>query len=314
MSFYTNVQLVGDDLLYLGYEEGPGGLLERIQRRMKFSPTLFVCTDKKTKFKTLDGRYAKPVKFESVREARGFVDKYRDVEGFDVHGYDRYLYQFISEEFPQEVDYDLKTLKITSLDIEVACENGFPNVRECAEPLLSITVQDYASRRIKVWGTKPYHNTREDVEYILCDGEEHLLRAAFLHYWGTSFPDVLTGWNVELYDIPYICGRLERLFGSKEMKQFSPWGIVHREEMEIKGRTQILYNVFGVSVLDYLDLYKKFTYTNQESYRLDHIAFVELGENKLDHSEFENFKEFYTRDWQKVHRLQHQGRGTCSSP
>ena len=298
MSFYTNVQLVGDDLLYLGYEEGPGGLLERIQRRMKFSPTLFVCTDKKTKFKTLDGRYAKPVKFESVREARGFVDKYRDVEGFDVHGYDRYLYQFISEEFPQEVDYDLKTLKITSLDIEVACENGFPNVRECAEPLLSITVQDYASRRIKVWGTKPYHNTREDVEYILCDGEEHLLRS-FLHYWGTSFPDVLTGWNVELYDIPYICGRLERLFGSKEMKQFSPWGIVHREEMEIKGRTQILYNVFGVSVLDYLDLYKKFTYTNQESYRLDHIAFVELGENKLDHSEFENFKEFYTRDWQK---------------
>ena len=298
MSFYTNVQLVGDDLLYLGYEEGPGGLLERIQRRMKFSPTLFVCTDKKTKFKTLDGRYAKPVKFESVREARGFVDKYRDVEGFDVHGYDRYLYQFISEEFPQEVDYDLKTLKITSLDIEVACENGFANVRECAEPLLSITVQDYASRRIKVWGTKPYHNTREDVEYILCDGEEHLLRS-FLHYWGTSFPDVLTGWNVELYDIPYICGRLERLFGSKEMKQFSPWGIVHREEMEIKGRTQILYNVFGVSVLDYLDLYKKFTYTNQESYRLDHIAFVELGENKLDHSEFENFKEFYTRDWQK---------------
>ena len=152
MSFYTNVQLVGDDLLYLGYEEGPGGLLERIQRRMKFSPTLFVVTDKETKYKTLDGRYAKPVRFESVREARGFVDKYRDVEGFDVHGYDRYLYQYISEEFPNEVDFDLKTLKITSLDIEVACENGFPNVQECAEPLLSITVQDYTTKQIKVWG------------------------------------------------------------------------------------------------------------------------------------------------------------------
>ena len=102
-----------------------------------------------------------------------------------------------------------------------------------------------------------------------------------------------------MYDIPYICGRLERLFGAKKMKQMSPWNIVHREEMEIKGRTQILYNMYGVSVLDYMDLYKKFTYTNQESYRLDHIASVELGQNKLDHSEFENFKEFYTQDWQK---------------
>ena len=297
MSFYTNVQLVGDDLLYLGYEEGPGGLLERIQRRMKFSPTLFVVTDKETKYKTLDGRYAKPVRFESVREARGFVDKYRDVEGFDVHGYDRYLYQYISEEFPNEVDFDLKTLKITSLDIEVACENGFPNVQECAEPLLSITVQDYTTKQIKVWGTRPYENTRKDVEYVYCDDEEHLLNC--FAYWGVEFPDVLTGWNVELYDIPYICGRLERLFGAKKMKQMSPWNIVHREEMEIKGRTQILYNMYGVSVLDYMDLYKKFTYTNQESYRLDHIASVELGQNKLDHSEFENFKEFYTQDWQK---------------
>tara|TARA_B100000029_G_scaffold131936_1_gene125804 strand:- start:663 stop:3125 length:2463 start_codon:yes stop_codon:yes gene_type:complete len=285
--------MVGDNLLYLGYENG-----QRIQRKFKFSPTLFVVTDKKTKHRTLDGRYAKPVKFESIREARAFRDKYKDIDNFEVHGYDRYLYQFISKEFPAEVDYDLKSLKVTSLDIEVACENGFPNVQECAEPLLSITVQDYISRKIKVWGTKPYRTDRKDVEYILCDSEEHLLRA-FLHYWTTNFPDILTGWNVELYDVPYICGRMERLFGEKEMKQMSPWGIVHREEMEIKGRQQIIYNMFGINVVDYLDLYKKFTYTNQESYRLDHIAFVELGQKKLDHSEFENFKDFYTKDWQK---------------
>jgi len=293
MSFYTNVQMVGDNMLYLGYENG-----QRIQRKFKFSPTLFVVTDKKTKHKTLDGRYAKPIQFESIREARAFAEKYRDVENFEVHGYDRYLYQFISKEFPGEVDYDLKSLKVTSLDIEVACENGFPNVQECSQPLLSITVQDYISRKIKVWGTKPYRTDRKDVEYILCDSEEHLLRG-FLHYWTTNFPDILTGWNVELYDVPYICGRMERLFGEREMKQMSPWGIVHREDLEIKGRQQIIYNMFGINVVDYLDLYKKFTYTNQESYRLDHIAFVELGQNKLDHSEFENFKEFYTKDWQK---------------
>jgi DNA polymerase elongation subunit (family B) len=213
MSFYTNVQLVGEDILYIGYERG-----QRIQRRVKFSPTLFVVTDKKTKHKTLDGRYAKPIRFESVSEAKDFIQKYKDVANFEVHGYDRFLYQFISETFPEEVPYDPQGLKITSLDIEVACENGFPNVQECAEPLLSITVKDYTSKRIKVWGTAPYKTDRKDVEYILCDGEEHLLRS-FLHYWTNHFPDILTGWNVELYDIPYICGRLTRLFGEKEMKQ-----------------------------------------------------------------------------------------------
>ena len=293
MSFYTNVQLVGDNLLYLGYEDG-----QRIQRKFKFSPTLFVVTNKKTKWKTLDGRYAKPVKFESVREARQFVDKYKEVPNFEVHGYDRYLYQFISKEFPDEVDYDFKGMNIMSLDIEVACENGFPNVRECAEEMLSITVQDYQTRKLKVFGTRPYKNTRDDVEFILCDGEQHLLRC-FLDYWIQNFPDILTGWNVDGYDVPYICGRLDRLFGEKEMKLMSPWGIVKREEVEIKGREQIFYRMLGINVIDYLDLYKKFTYTNQESYRLDHIAFVELGQRKVDHNEFENFKDFYTSDWQK---------------
>ena len=293
MSFYTNVQLVGDNIHYLGYENG-----QRIQRKFKFSPTLFVVTKKETKHRTLDGRYAKPVRFGSVREARQFVDQYKEVPNFEVHGYDRYLYQFISKEFPNEVDYDFKKMNIMSLDIEVACENGFPNVRECAEEMLSITVQDYATRKIKVFGTRPYKNTRDDVEFILCDGEQHLLRC-FLDYWIQNFPDILTGWNVDGYDVPYICGRLERLFGEKEMKLMSPWGIVKREEIEVKGREQIFYRMLGINVIDYLDLYKKFTYTNQESYRLDHIAFVELGQRKVDHNEFENFKDFYTKDWQK---------------
>ena len=293
MSFYTNVNLIGNNLLYIGYEDG-----QRIQRKFKFSPTLYVVSNQITDYKTLDGRYAKPIRFDTVGQARDFKDKYKDVENFEVHGYDRFLYQYISEEFSDEVDYDIKTLKITSLDIEVACENGFPNVRECAEQLLAITVQDYQTRKLKVFATRDYHNTRKDVDFIYCDDEKHLLQC-FLAYWQTDFPDVLTGWNVELYDIPYICGRLERLFGEKEVKMMSPWGMVKSEEIEIKGRTNILYNLMGINVLDYMDLYKKFTYTNQESYRLDHIAFVELGQKKLDHSEYENFKDFYTKDWQK---------------
>jgi DNA polymerase elongation subunit (family B) len=60
-----------------------------------------------------------------------------------------------------------------------------------------------------------------------------------------------------------------------------------------------VYDIGGITVLDYLDLYKKFTYKAQESYRLDYIGEVELGKKKLDHSEFDTFKEFYTKNWQK---------------
>ena len=88
----------------------------------------------------------------------------------------------------------------------------------------------------------------------MCDGEEHLLRC-FLDYWIQNFPDILTGWNVDGYDVPYICGRLERLFGEKEMKLMSPWGIVKREEIEVKGREQIFYRMLvsmSLTILIYI--------------------------------------------------------------
>ena len=112
-------------------------------------------------------------------------------------------------------------------------------------------------------------------------------------------PDVITGWNIQLYDIPYIFRRLERVLGEKLKKRMSPWGLVSEGEIHLMGRTHITFDIGGVTQLDYLDLYKKFTYKAQESYRLDYIAEVELGQKKLDHSEFDTFKDFYTKGWQK---------------
>ena len=291
--FYTNVQLIKNNIYYIGYEDG-----QRIQRKFEFQPTLYLTSKKPSEWKTLTGQPVKEFKQDSVSEAKAFIERYKDVENTSVYGYDRYLYQFISQEFPDEVDYDVKQLKIMSLDIEVECENGFPNVQECAESMLSICMQDYHTRKITLFGTRPYNNTREDVNYIYCDDEEHMLQS-FLAFWQDNYPDILTGWNVELYDVPYICGRVERLFGKEQMRLLSPWGMVHGDEIEIKGRVNKVYEMKGISVMDYMDLYKKFTYTNQESYRLDHIANVELGQKKVQHDEFENFKDFYTKDWQK---------------
>ena len=123
----------------------------------------------------------------------------------------------------------------------------------------------------------------------------------FPFYWvvGENTPDILTGWNVNLYDVPYIARRVCRVLGEKWMKGLSPWNRANEREVYVQGRKNYAYDISGVNILDYLDLYRKFTYSNQESYRLDHIAFVELGQRKVDHSEYENFKDFYTSDWQK---------------
>ena len=184
------------------------------------------------------------------------------------------------------------------MDIEVAAESGFPDVFNVAEELLAITLQDYATKQIICFASRPFNNTRKDVKYVQCYDEFDLINR-FLDWWQAEQPEVITGWNCELYDIPYIVRRIERLMGEKVMKKLSPWNNVRTREIKLHGRDQLTCEMAGITVIDYLDLYKKFTYTNQESYRLDHIAFVELGERKLDHSEFDTFKEFYTKNWQK---------------
>ena len=293
MGFYTDVLLLGDDILYRGYEDG-----DAITYREKIRPLLyFVPQDqtKKSKYKTLDGRYAHPKRFDGARDARSFIEKYENVEGLEVHGYDRFVYQFIADKFPDEIDFDMDLMKIYTIDIEVACDNGFPSVEECREEMLCITLKNLITKKITTWGTREFQGEHE---YRLFDTESEMLED-FLKWWVSDTPDVITGWNCNLYDIPYICRRLERVLGEKWKKSLSPWNRVLDREIVIRGRKQLAYDIAGVTVLDYLDLYQKFTYSAQESYRLDHIANVELGENKLDHSEYENFKAFYTNDWQK---------------
>ena len=296
MRFYTNVQMVGDNFLVRGYENG-----KHFAIREKFYPTLFVPSKKKTKYKTLDGEHVESVEPGTVRDCREFIKKYDGVENFKIYGNDRYIYQYISEKYPEkEIKFDISKIKLFSLDIEVKSENGFPDVESAAEEILLITIQDYTTKKIITWGQGPFNNTQENVTYKQFSSEYELLNA-FINWWMVedNTPEVVTGWNIQLYDIPYICRRLDRVLGEKLMKRFSPWGLVTEDEVYIQGRRNISYDVGGITQLDYLDLYKKFTYTNQESYRLDHIASVELGQKKLDHSEFDTFKDFYTKGWQK---------------
>ena len=296
MRFYTNVQMVGDHFLVRGYENG-----KHFMTREKFNPTLFVPSNKKTKYQTLDGEYVESVQPGSVRDCREFIKKYEGVENFKIHGNTHYIYQYISENYPQEeLKFDISKIKLVTIDIEVASENGFPDVESVAEEVLLVTIQDYTTKQIRTWGLGTFNNQQKNVIYRSFQTERDLLMD-FINWWMVeeNTPEVVTGWNSKLYDIPYLVRRLDRVLGEKLMKRMSPWGLVTESETYISGRRHLCYDIGGISQLDYLDLYKKFTYKAQESYRLDYIAEVELGQKKLDHSEFDTFKDFYTKGWQK---------------
>ena len=294
MRFYTNVHQRFNEILVRGYENG-----KHFTLREEFNPTFYVPSKKESKYKTLENKSVEPVKPGNIAECKEFIEKYSGVEGFDIYGNDRYICQYISEKYPEdEIKFDITKIKLVTIDIEVAAESGFPNVFECAEELLAITLQDYTTKQIICFASRPFNNTRKDVKYVQCRDEYNLIER-FLEYWQVETPEVVTGWNCELYDIPYIVGRIERLLGMKVVRKLSPWGYVRKKDLFVQGRKQISCEMAGIAVIDYLDLYRKFTYKAQESYRLDHIANVELGKKKLDHSEFDTFRDFYTGNWQK---------------
>ena len=294
MRFYTNVQMIGNNFLVREVVNG-----KREIYKEEYSPTLFVKSNKKTKYKTLDGESVEPVKPGTVKDCREFFKKYDGVDGFKIFGNNRYIFQYLSDKYPQdEVKFDINQINLVTMDIEVKSEQGFPDPESCSEEMLTISLQDYATKQITTWGRKPYTTTQENVKYYHFDDEIEMLNS-FLYHWSKNPPDVITGWNVRLYDIPYLCGRISRIMGDKKCKLLSPWGLVSQDEIYISGRRYNVYDIAGMTTLDYLELYKKFTYKAQESYRLDYIASVELGQKKLDHSEFDTFKDFYTGNWKK---------------
>ena len=294
MKFYTNVEQAGQNLLVRGYEGG-----KAFKDRVPFNPTLYLPTSNFSKWRTLEGKCVEPMKQGSIAGAKETIMRYRDVANMEVYGNTRYLYQYIAEEYSDDhIKFDPKAIRVFNIDIETAAENGFPDIEAADQEILAISIKDSFTGRITVFGARSFDNKHEDVDYLHFKTEQSML-SAFLEYWNENFPDVITGWNVQLFDIPYIAGRISRILGEKYTRYLSPWRLISRREIYIKGRKQIAYDLPGVSTLDYLELYRKFTYTNQESYRLDHICMVELGARKLDHSEYDTFKEFYQNDWQK---------------
>jgi DNA polymerase elongation subunit (family B) len=267
--------------------------------------------NEETEYKSLFGESLQPIKFEDNNAAKEFVQNYGKADNFSIYGQTNYGYQYITHTYPGEVEWDINHLNIQTIDIETSAEHGFPDVHNPIEEVLLITIKNLITRQIITFGCGEFNDKCGEVValreqgnkflYVKCDNEQDLLET-FVRFYTENYPDIITGWNCDMFDIAYLLSRVDRLFCTEEdssmKKKFSPWGLVRRKSLTIMGREQISYDITGVAIVDYLDLYKKFTYVRRESYKLDFIGEVELGLKKLDNP-YESFREFYSKDWQK---------------
>jgi DNA polymerase elongation subunit (family B) len=288
--FYTNVALRGNQVLLRGKQDG-----KSIKKKIELHPTLFLPANSETKFKTLDGKHVEPIKPGTIKECRDFIKRYEGVRGFDVYGNTDYIYQFINAAYKGEVDYDPTLIKTAYIDIETTCEHGFPNVDSPREKIIAITV-DFGDNKY-ILGLGEF-KLDEDAEQHSFETEEDLLNT-FLDIWDYEAPDIITGWNVRFFDIPYMVNRIRQVCDNQAANRLSPWRSIRQRTVTRMNREHTVFEPVGISVLDYYELYQTFTYVNQESYRLDHIAWVELGQKKLSYEEFDSMAEFYKKDFQK---------------
>ena len=168
-------------------------------------------------------------------------------------------------------------------DIETAKdENGYSTIEDVRTSITSIAYYDKTGndRRVLILDERGRikDSTIQGDGYVLeiFRSEKNLL-TRFINAFAEIQPTVITGWNTDGYDIPYLLGRCKKVLGNQSIKKLSPAGIVTQNPKSRK------WKIFGVSSLDYIKLYKNFTYTELPNYRLDTVAKTELGRGKVEY-------------------------------
>ena len=290
--------------MYRGYDDQGNP----VKKRIPFEPTMYLLSQKATgEWKTIYGQPVEPIKLDSLSDASDFIKKYKHIDNFQVHGNSNFTAQFINDRHPGKIEYDSKLINVGNIDIEVQSDDGFPEPDQAKYPVTAICYKSSQLNAYYVWGTGDYDVSKTELEldgaevlYVKCAGETDLM-LKFLNYWMHNCPDIITGWNIRLFDIPYLIKRTENILGKETVKKFSPFGITKYRQIAIKGRDMDAYEIYGVQQVDYYDLFTKFgfTYGTQSSYSLDHIASIVLGENKLSYAEHGSLFGLYKSNHQK---------------
>lgn len=301
--FYTSVERYGNNILWRGYENG-----RPFSRKVQYEPRMFETSyASNSGFISLDLK--KPLmerKFPSMKECKAFIDKYTG-SNKQIYGNTNYIAQFIHDHYPNDIKFDVSKINMFMFDIEVDISTGKPNMRTADKPITAVSIKSSRHDEYILLGLKDYDKTKTEtnipldrIRFIKFDSEVKML-SYFIKLWKHEYPEIVSGWNSVYFDIQYIMTRIERLFGEDTLKSMSPWGIVKPISQEMYGKEQWTYHIYGINSIDYMDAFKKFGYKYgpQETYKLDHVANVILGERKLSYEEYGSLSELYVKNPQK---------------
>jgi DNA polymerase elongation subunit (family B) len=296
MKSYINVLQYGNFVHEWYIENGV-----RDYKRTKFRPVLGYLDDSDDhKWKDVYGRTVKIKRFDTIRDAKNWKKSAED-SMMDVYGDIAFNYQHISFEYPDEVPLQKESMNIYNVDIETFSEDGFPEdkVQQAEFPITTITIQDMNNNEYYVFGYKEdyEHDNGEDVTYGKFDNEADMLEA-FVAFVGYKEVDILTGWNIKRFDIPYIINRLSKLFGEKYPEKLSPIGVIFEHMSDGKyGKKEQTYSIKGIQILDYMELFVK-RGPRLERYALDFVCQKILGQKKTEY-DAPSLAELYKNDFKK---------------
>jgi DNA polymerase elongation subunit (family B) len=285
--FYTDVSRSGNNILFSGYENG-----EKVNRKYQFEPSLYL-PNSNGNLKCIDGTQVSEKCFNTISEANQFIKDYKDVSNQKIYGMQNWIHQWIAKNLPLNIKFDPFLINILTFDIEVDSEGeGFPDPAIVKHPITAISFHFSTDPNTYYCiSTAEYSIDKrtvvldKNVIYYRVASEMDLLRT-FISLWQSRSPDIITGYNVQFFDIPYIVNRLNRLFGDGFAKCLSPWNLVYEKEKRVNNEMRQTFEVVGIQMLDYIDIIKKFgvALETPENYQLNTVAELILGEGKVDFS------------------------------
>ena len=260
----------------------------------------FYYKDERGKYKSVFGDPLTRIVCKNTKDFRKEVAINRDKKLFesDINP----IFQCLSENY---LNQDAPKLNIAFFDIETDFdpERGFADPADPFMPITSISVYLQWMETMVCLAVPPKTLTMEQakkelegIENVMLFEKEGEMIDTFLTLIEDA--DILSGWNSEGYDIPYTVNRTSRVLSKDDTRRFCLWGqLPKKREYEKYGKSAVTFDLIGRVHLDSLELYRKYTYEERHTYRLDAIGEIEVGENKVPYEG--TLDQLYNNDFRK---------------
>ncbi|WP_298751946.1 DNA polymerase domain-containing protein [uncultured Arcobacter sp.] len=293
--FYTNICVHDGKVYHTGFING-----RRFRKHHEFNPTCWIHDpSEQYDWKTIHDESVQPINFESISEYRKYMFKNKNM--FPIYGDIKIETQAISHYYKKEIDFDYSLMKVFFIDIETPSNQGFPQPIYSPVPIRSIVVKDKFAKKFHVFGDAVYSGkfdeVKDEIVYYHCDDEYDLL-LKFVHFMEVEKPDCLVAWNGIQFDYPYIIERCNKIIGKDNTSLLSPlrevrchWSVDDKENDIAKPYIK------GITLLDLMEIFSKYSRTKTENRRLDTVATAVIGEGKFEYEE-DNLWDLFINDYE----------------